>query len=203
MRSVKWGYLRETSEKAIKAGKDADTGLHRTGLEEYLKAIFPTVRDWVHDKAIGKSLDGKKLKCRPDYRSEKLMLIVEFDGVQHYTNPDKIRRDDRNTDAYRRLGYKVVRIPYFIQLTNSAIKKFFGVAVKEPMFDVRYASLGVSSRNSPAYLCHAGLERMAEVFAQFPDQYKVNMKALKKSTDDFMTGASLLEAAYKRCFRKR
>jgi hypothetical protein len=37
----KWGFLRETSELAKKAGKDKDTGLHRTGLEDYLKVIFP------------------------------------------------------------------------------------------------------------------------------------------------------------------
>ncbi len=36
----KWGFLRETSDLAKKAGKDADTGLHRTGLEDYLGVIF-------------------------------------------------------------------------------------------------------------------------------------------------------------------
>ena len=30
MSNIKRGYLRETSEKAITAGKDADMGLHRT-----------------------------------------------------------------------------------------------------------------------------------------------------------------------------
>ena len=32
----KWGYLRETKKLAEKAGRDEDTRLHRTGLEEYL-----------------------------------------------------------------------------------------------------------------------------------------------------------------------
>ena len=49
----KWGFLRETTEAAIKAGVDRGTGLHRTGLNEYLKVIFPNVDDWVHDKALG------------------------------------------------------------------------------------------------------------------------------------------------------
>ena len=31
----KWGFLRETSNAAQEAGIDKDTGLHRTGLEEY------------------------------------------------------------------------------------------------------------------------------------------------------------------------
>ena len=73
----KWGYLRETSEKAKKAGKDKDTGLHRTGLDDYLKVIFPNINDWIHDKALGK-INDKFYRNRPDYRSEKLKLIVEL-----------------------------------------------------------------------------------------------------------------------------
>jgi len=38
--SSKWGFLRETTKVAIKAGIDADTGLHRTVLNEYLSVIF-------------------------------------------------------------------------------------------------------------------------------------------------------------------
>ena len=85
----KWGFLRETKELAQKAGIDKDTGLHRNGLDEYLNVIFPHVNDWIHDKSI--DLDGKKY--RPDYRSETLKLIVEFDGLPHYTNPQNILND--------------------------------------------------------------------------------------------------------------
>ena len=52
MSKNKWGYLRETKEKAIRDGLDPDTGLHRTGLEEYLAVIFPDTSDWIHDKSI-------------------------------------------------------------------------------------------------------------------------------------------------------
>lgn len=31
-----WGFLRETKEKAAEAGIDKDTGVCRTGLDEYL-----------------------------------------------------------------------------------------------------------------------------------------------------------------------
>jgi hypothetical protein len=41
----KWGFLRETKVMAKNAGIDKDTGLHRTGLEEYLEVIFPEVKD--------------------------------------------------------------------------------------------------------------------------------------------------------------
>ena len=200
--SKRWGYLRETKEAAQKAGLDKATGLVRTGLDEYLKVIFPDVNDWIHDEVIGQYLDGKKLRSRPDYRSEELKMIVEFDGVQHYTSPERIRRDFENTEKYKRLGYKVVRIPYFIQLTNAVVKKLFKVDVKEQLFDPKYASLGASN-GSPAWLCPAGLERMAKELKRFPQQYRVNIDALKKCNDEYLTGASLLEAAYNRCLAKK
>ena len=44
-----WGFLRETTELAQKAGIDKDTGLIRTGLNEYFDVIFPDTHDWLHE----------------------------------------------------------------------------------------------------------------------------------------------------------
>lgn len=191
---TKWGFLRETEHKAEIAGIDKDTGLHRTGLEKYLLVIFPEIKaeDWVHDKTI----PGLKKRIRPDYRCEKLKLIVEFDGLPHYKNPDRIIADEQNDIIYQHLGYKVVRIPYFIQLTNDVIKKLFGREVDELMFDSSVPSLGIGGRNTPAYCCPAGIIKMAKIFKVFPQQYKVNLKALKNTEDEFLSCAKLLEKVY-------
>src|SRR5574344_2012996 len=93
-----WGFLRETKENAVKAGVDKDTGLIRTGLDEYLEVIFHD-KTWIHDKAIG-LINGKSYKYRPDYRCENPKLIIEFDGLPHYTNPDVILRDVEKTELY-------------------------------------------------------------------------------------------------------
>ena len=186
----KWGFLRETKEKTQKAGIDADTGMHRNGLDEYLAVIFPSVNDWIHDKGFASK--------RPDFRSPSLKLIVEFDGLQHYTDPRKILQDQKNTEIYNNNGYKVVRIPYFIQLSNAVVKQLFGVDIHEPLFDESYPSMGIDGNNTPAFLCHAGVDRMAREFKQFPKQYEVNLKALKSMQNEFLSGASLLMSAYKK-----
>ena len=190
-----WGFLRETQELANKAGIDEDTGIHRTGMEAYLKVIFPDVpeSEWIHDKTIPEV--GKRI--RPDYRCEQLHLIIEFDGVQHYQQPDTIRKDEVNQAFYEELGYKVIRVPYFIQLTNKVVKKMFDVDVKQPLFDPSIPSMGPKGRNTPAYCCPAGLLRMAKEFHKYSEQYKVNMEALKSFGDEFITGYCLLEQAYK------
>ena len=191
----KWGFLRETSELAKKAGKDKDTGLHRTGLDDYLKVIFPEVNDWIHDKALGE-INGKKYKSRPDYRSEKLKIIIEFDGLQHYTKPDIIEKDYRLTKVYTELGYTVVRIPYFIQLTNKAVKTLFNKDISEELFDESYSSLGIQGLNTPAYLCPAGVKRMAQEFKRFPEQYKINIDFLRRQNDPYRSGIEFLENEY-------
>ena len=137
-------------------------------------------------------LDGKKLGTRPDYRSESLKLIVEFDGLPHYTNPDVILKDQQNTKNYEKAGYKVVRLPYFIQLSKEAVKKLFGVVIDQELFDDSIPSLGLKGRNTPAYLCHEGVIRMAKEFSRFPHQYKVNLKALKEAKNPFLSGVDLL-----------
>lgn len=188
----KWGFLRETTEAAIKAGIDRGTGLHRTGLNEYLKVIFPDIDDWVHDKALGLTVNNKVCRKRPDYRSEKLKMIVEFDGIQHYTMPDRIKNDVLSTKFYESLGYKVVRIPYFIQLTNKAVKYFFNVDVKEPLFNENIHSMDKNDRNTPAFLCGAGVLRMIEEFKPHPEQYRVNKEFLISQNDQFLTGVDLI-----------
>lgn len=188
----KWGFLRETTEAAIKAGVDRGTGLHRTGLNEYLKVIFSDVDDWVHDKALGVTVNNKVCRKRPDYRSEKLKMIVEFDGIQHYTMPDRIKNDVLSTKFYESLGYKVVRIPYFIQLTNKAVKYFFNVDVKEPLFNENIHSMDKNDRNTPAFLCGAGVLRMIEEFKPHPEQYRVNKEFLISQNDQLLTGVDLI-----------
>jgi hypothetical protein len=198
-KAEKWGFLRETKEDAIKSGIDADTGLHRNGLDEYLAVIFPDVTDWVHDKTIPNLPEGIKCRKRPDYRSETLKLIIEFDGVQHFESPEQIRKDIETTKLYESFGYRVVRIPFFIQLTNTDVKEIFNVNVEEPLFNPKIPSMGITGTN-PGRLCMAGVQRMAQMFICHPEQYLTNINYLKSFDDDYLTGVSLLEAEYDAIF---
>ena len=182
-----YGYLRETKESAIKAGVNKVNNIPRTGLDEYLSIIFPNVNDWTHDKTVCKGC-----RNRPDYRSEELKTIIEFDGLPHYQKPDVIIKDKLNTEKYTKMGYKVVRIPYFIQLTNKVVKQLFGVDVTTPLFGEGIPSLNVEDRCTPAYLCPLGIKRMAGEFKSFPEQLETNLKYLKEYNNDSLTGLSYL-----------
>lgn len=188
--SEKWGFLRENEKKAKEEGVAPLTGLHRTGLDRYLQVIYHNVSDWIHDKSIQK-LNGEKCGYRPDYRSETLKLIVEFDGLQHYNNPKNIIEDEEKTCKYEADGYKVIRIPYFIQLTQDVVREMFGVEVKEKLFNPSIPSLYIEGKNTPAFLCPLGIKRMAKEFIRYPEQCKINVQSLQ-GKDERLTGLEFL-----------
>lgn len=172
---MQYGYLRETQESAIKAGLNSD-GICRTGLDAYLKLIFPDITDWIHDKITGNTKLGK---LRPDYRSESLKLIVEFDGIQHYQNSTQIIKDKINSEKYIAEGYKVVRIPWFIQLTKNTIKELFGVNINDAT--VKLLDENITSFSKEANIENMsveGIRRCVNDFIGFKDQFYSNLLKL-------------------------
>lgn len=196
---MEFGYLREDSIEANRAGIDKDTNICRTGLEEYLKVIFPEIDDWVHDRPIGGEIKELKRK-RPDYRSDQLRMIIEFDSLPHYQNPDQIQLDKERTELYQKYGYKVVRIPYFIQLTQETVKILFNRNISIKLFPDTVPSLTIHSKATPAFLCPLGIIRMAKEFKNFPNQYTINMDYLKHQPTEFfdINGYQFLEEAYRK-----
>jgi len=77
-----------------------------------------------------------------------------------------------------------------------AVKPFFDVDVSDELFDETIPSLGVAGYNTPAYLCPAGLKRMALEFRKFPEQYKTNIDFLKFQNEPFRSGVEFLEKEY-------
>ena len=196
---ILFGFLRETSELVVKAGVDLDTGIIRTGLNEYLNVIFPNIKDWIHDKCFGSGFDKSISRKRPDYRSEYLKLIVEFDGLPHYQNPEQIKTDLYNKSLYESFGYKVVRIPYFIQLSNEVVKTLFDVEVPIDLFDDKLPSLTINSKATPAFLCLEGIKRMAKEFKLIsPSQYLTNLEYLKRipKEESYRNGWEILDYFY-------
>lgn len=194
--TIKWGYLRETKVKA--KGYDEDTGYPRTCMGDYLKVIFPEVDDWIHDSVVPNLLneDGTKCTKRPDFRSEQLKTIIEIDDPEHYKFPNKIDKDKEKDEIFSKAGYKIVRIPYFIQLSNNAVKVLFDRVVEEPLFNESIPSMGIKGNNCPACLTHAGIVRMAKEFKLFPAQYETNINYLKSLNDEYHTGVNMLIYEY-------
>lgn len=204
---INFGYLRESQKKAdledAKKGKDP-FGFPRTGMDVYLKIIFPET-DIEKDRHLNKSSgilykNGLKMsEAYPDYRYDdgKRKIVIEFDGTGHYKYPDKISQDLAKDNAYEAAGYEVVRISYFIQLTNKVVKQMFGIDVKEKLFSEGIGSMTYKLHNIPKDLCEEGVKRMAKDFLQYPEQYEYNVKhLLEEEQQGHQTGVSFLVEMY-------
>ncbi|EER56197.1 hypothetical protein NEIFL0001_0538 [Neisseria flavescens SK114] len=92
--------------------------------EQNLGNIFSTLlpdTPFIHNKTVPNS----GVKMRPDFRFETLKLIVEFDGSQHYQDVNVLFRDKEKDRIYQAMGYRIVRIPYFIQMTQELLHILF------------------------------------------------------------------------------
>lgn len=172
---MEFGFVRETEKQAL--NEDTETRIIKTGLDVYLKYIFPQTSDWVHDKAF------PNMRIRPDYRSDTLKLIVEFDGLPHFTSRDVYLKDIEKTKKYESYGYKVVRIPLYINLTTKVINTLFGLNLDQVFFDKDISPFNESFQ--PNCFCLSGLNRMAKDFLSIaPEQIQTMMVSIKDLSPD-------------------
>ena len=104
------------------------------------------IKSFIPENDYGKILVKKKIRklgyetendIEPDFFIENLGIIFEFDGPDHYTNPFKIIRDERKyrgLNSIKKNGktakIRVIRIPYYYQLSKDVAKFIFNDLIK-------------------------------------------------------------------------
>ena len=68
-------------------------------------------------------------RYRWDILIKDINTIVEFDGYGHYCKSSTIMNDIRKDKIANNLKYKIVRIPYFVQLTTQTFQYYFNKCV--------------------------------------------------------------------------
>ena len=126
-----------------------------------LNELFPN-NDFIHDKAVPDSINKR---LRPDYRSDEMKIILEFDGDSHYCKSQRIKTDIIKDKDYETLGYKVFRIPYFIQMSSELIKMIFD---KEIKYEQKYLNGFIDKKAVlPADFCELGIELFKKDLEKF------------------------------------
>lgn len=129
-------------------------------LEEALKAL-------VGHAWIGRELQVPESRRRWDmaYRIQNTTVVVEFDGDEHYRNTLKIKVDREKDRVAEGLGYRVVRIPYWVQITTETLQHFFGlVGVVNQDFPHGF----IATKVFPASFCELGLIRFSSELELLP-----------------------------------
>ena len=164
--------MQNTTKKATKPYLQTENYLNESNLFIFLKSIFPNY-NIIHNEVI----PDLKQRIRPDFRIDEIKLIIEFDGVYHYTQPTSALSDIKNTQIYRNIGYNVIRLPYFIQLHTQVIIKLFGDYLDENIkneiithnWDYNIYPHGfINLKNVyPSQYCYLGLQRYQQDIVYF------------------------------------
>lgn len=154
--------------------------LDEAKLGQCLAAIFPNY-EFVHDRAV----PNASISNRPDYRCDELKLIVEFDGYQHYCQIDTIFKDKLKDSVYTSIGYRIVRIPYFVQLTNDVVKHYFGVSDVDMQINFPHGFIADKGAKLPAEYCSLGIVRFVNELRELHFLQTSIISSLKAKLDKY------------------
>ena len=147
--------------------------LTEKNLGNILNELFPD-NDFIHDRSVPNSQNKRR---RPDFRSDSRKLILEFDGDSHYCKAQRIKADIEKDEDYRRLGYRIFRIPYFVQLTTPLLRDIFDENIQ---FMQRFPNGFIDPKATlPADYCELGIElfkRDLEKFSYHADEILASLK---------------------------
>jgi len=138
--------------------------LTQTKLEAALKQIIPEAQ-W-----LGKEIRQGKYRWDMGYKdSSGTTTVVEFDGDSHYRDSLVIKRDRIKDATATVLGYKTVRIPYWIQLTSETLKYYFNL---DADVDQNFQHGFITTKYFPSSFCDLGLDRFINEICILPDSVR-------------------------------
>jgi very-short-patch-repair endonuclease len=127
---------------------------------------------WLTEEKLGRALEimydaefihGRAFpgyRFRPDYINHDLKLVVEYNGHLHYTVAKSVLDDDIKRQIMEKEGYRVIQIPYFVQIDNRVMNKLFNV-YKENIEFTDFPHGFISEKCIlPADFCSLGLQRI-------------------------------------------
>lgn len=160
-------------------------------LTESLLGIFLSERfnsDYENDRILKES----NIKGRYDYIFYKDKLIVEFDGYRHFNSSKQILSDKNKNKIAEELKFKLIRIPYFVQLDSEVIEYFFGsiISNKEIFNNFPHGFIDPKAM-LPADFCELGQNEFTNFLritegTSFNKSIKENLKCLLKNKDPRM-----------------
>jgi hypothetical protein len=106
---------------------------------------------------------GTRRRWDMAYELRGQTTVVEFDGDEHYRGSLKIRADRDKDRIALDLGYRIVRIPYWVQLTTETLEFYFGLQA-QVVQDFPHGF--ITTKVFPASFCELGVARFrSELFS--------------------------------------
>jgi len=125
-------------------------------LDEFLLRFY--VKYMYYDDEFVFNKKFYNYNIRPDIVLKKEKIVIEYDGPTHFTNNETVLKDIDKDEIYKKHGYSVIRIPFFIELGLEEIQILFGKCEAEI---ASFYSSGFIHKNVvlPASFTERGLKR--------------------------------------------
>lgn len=116
-----------------------------------------------------------------DYNGKK--IAIEFDGDRHYWDSTTIRLDNIKNKIAEESGIKVIRIPYFIQLTKETFKYYFGFSID---IEQDFPHGFITTKIFPASYSRLGYLRYTNELKNLPENIVKDIdNSLKKQSEKY------------------
>lgn len=136
--------------------------------ERKLKAVLQKIygNQWIGGQI---SLPGSRRKFDMAFRVRGIVILVEYDGDEHYRNSIKIKADKEKDVLAEENGMHLVRIPYWIQLDSVMVRHWFGIEVD---IDQSFPHGFITTKLFPASFCELGIARFRQELASLPAEVR-------------------------------
>lgn len=109
--------------------------------------------------------------------------VVEFDGDAHYWNSLRIKIDSEKDIVADSLGYTVVRVPYWVQLTSETANFYFGISAEIQQY---FPHGFIATKVFPASFSELGLARFNRELATLPTAVRESVvSSLRDRTEEY------------------
>lgn len=162
-----------------------------------LQRLYPN-REWIYNEYLrddaGILMNTRVNKrVRPDFVCKDLKIIIEIDGAggryaRHFCDPEQCEKDIEKAELYKRLGYKAVFIPMYIQLDEEMVKYYFDIDYQEKLYPASDCHGFMHPDIAlPASFCPAGIRRFKREMAKIPESVRNTVvDTLKKRIQQYI-----------------
>jgi hypothetical protein len=134
--------------------------------------LATALRQLVGDAWVAHEFSLPGSQCRSDmaFRSNGVMVLVEYDGDEHYRNSMKIKNDRKKDAIAAKNGMRLVRVPYWVQLDNVMARHWFGLDVD---IEQSHPHGFNTTKLFPASFCELGIARFRQELESLPEAVRL------------------------------
>jgi hypothetical protein len=127
--------------------------------------------DWIGTETP--VIKGRRFRWDMQAKIGGEVVAVEFDGHSHYCDSMRIKVDHEKEHIAASVGCRVIRIPYWVQLTTQTVAHYFGIeAAIEQDFPHGFISSNIVF---PASYCGLGLQKFRSELTSLPAEVRIQV----------------------------